>query len=69
MCNQTYATSLDIVAVFEKRHDNIIAQIRALPNDDFRILNFKGTERTAKFGAVIRSEPYYKITHDGFLCL
>lgn len=64
-----FATSLDVANVFEKRHDNIIAQIRALPNDEFRYLNFKETERTAKFGAVVRSEPYYKITRDGFSLL
>lgn len=64
-----FATSLDVANVFEKRHDNIIAQIRALPNDEFRYLNFKETERTAKFGAVVRSEPYYKIPRDGFSLL
>lgn len=64
-----FATSLDVANVFEKRHDNIIAQIRALPNDEFRCLNFKETERTAKFGVVVRSEPYYKITRDGFSLL
>lgn len=66
---QTFATSLDIAAVFEKRHDNIIAQIRALPQDEFRNLNFKETHRTAKFGAVMRSEPYYNLTRDGFSLL
>ncbi|WP_086245882.1 Rha family transcriptional regulator [Campylobacter devanensis] len=64
-----FTTSLDVANVFEKRHDNIIAQIRALPNDEFRYLNFKETERTAKFGAVVRSEPYYKISRDGFSLL
>lgn len=64
-----FATSLSVANVFEKRHDNIIAQIRALPNDEFRYLNFKETERTAKFGAVVRSEPYYKISRDGFSLL
>ena len=64
-----FATSLSVAAVFEKRHDNIISQIRALPNDKFRYLNFKETERTAKFGVAVRSEPYYKITRDGFSLL
>nr|DAY39515.1 MAG TPA: regulatory protein [Caudoviricetes sp.] len=64
-----FAASFDIAAVFEKRHDNIISQIRALPNDKFRYLNFKETERTAKFGVAVRSEPYYKITRDGFSLL
>lgn len=66
MNGETYITSLDIASVFEKRHDNIIAQIRAFPKDEFHALNFKETERTAKFGAVVRSEPYYKITEKGF---
>ena len=40
-----FATSLSVAAVFEKRHDNIISQIRALPNDKFRYLNFKETDK------------------------
>lgn len=67
--SRVFTTSLNVANVFEKRHDNIIAQIRALPNDEFRYLNFKETERTAKFGAVVRSEPYYKISRDGFSLL
>lgn len=55
--NQTFTTSLDIANVFKKRHADIIAQIRALPDDDFRELNFQLTERIAKFRAVVRSEP------------
>jgi len=64
-----FPSSVSVGAVFEKRHDNIISQIRALPNDKFRYLNFKETERTAKFGVAVRSEPYYKITRDGFSLL
>ncbi|EGH1276750.1 Rha family transcriptional regulator [Campylobacter jejuni] len=67
--DQVTTTSLDIAAVFEKRHNNIITKINKLPQDEFRELNFKLTERTAKFGAVFRSEPYYKITRDGFSLL
>ncbi|EJV5811611.1 Rha family transcriptional regulator [Campylobacter jejuni] len=67
--DQTYTTSLSISSVFKKEHKNILAKIDELPQDEFRELNFKLTERTAKFGAVIRSEPYYKITRDGFSLL
>ncbi|HDZ5149991.1 TPA: Rha family transcriptional regulator [Campylobacter jejuni] len=67
--DQTYTTSLDISNVFKKEHKNILAKIDELPQDEFRELNFKLTERTAKFGAVFRSEPYYKITRDGFSLL
>lgn len=67
--NQTYTTSLSISSVFKKEHKNILAKIDELPQDEFRELNFKLTERTAQFGAVIRSEPYYKITRDGFSLL
>ncbi|EIL9323995.1 Rha family transcriptional regulator [Campylobacter jejuni] len=67
--DQTYTTSLDISNVFKKEHKNILAKIDELPQDEFRELNFKLTERTAKFGAVFRSEPYYKITRDAFSLL
>ena len=40
---QTCTTSLDIASVFGKRHDNIIAQIRNFPKDEFGVLNFKET--------------------------
>ncbi|MDL0089274.1 Rha family transcriptional regulator [Campylobacter gastrosuis] len=64
-----FATSLDVANVFEKRHADIIAKIAELPADSFRERNFSLTERTAKFGAVVRSEPYYKISRDGFSLL
>lgn len=67
--DQTYTTSLSISSVFKKEHKNILAKIDELPQDEFRELNFKLTERTAQFGAVIRSEPYYKITRDAFSLL
>lgn len=66
---EAYTTSLAIANVFQRRHDNIIAKIDELPQDDFRALNFKETKRKAKFGATVRSERYYKITRDGFVLL
>ncbi|RTI82551.1 Rha family transcriptional regulator [Campylobacter jejuni] len=48
--NEVYTTSLIIANVFEKRHDNIIAQIKALPQDEFNALNFKAVEYKDKKG-------------------
>ena len=67
--DQTWTTSLQIADVFEKRHDNILAKIDELPQDDFRALNFKETERKAKFGAVERSKRYFLVSKDGFTLL
>lgn len=64
-----FAASFDIAAVFEKRHADILAKIAEFPADFFRERNFSLTERTAKFGVAVRSEPYYKITRDGFSLL
>ncbi|HIH2271684.1 TPA: Rha family transcriptional regulator [Campylobacter jejuni] len=64
--DQTYTTSLDIAAVFEKRHDNIIAQIKALPQDDFTHLNFKASNYKDSTG---RTLPCYNLTRDGFSLL
>ena len=64
--DQTYTTSLAIANVFQKRHDNIIAQIRALPQDEFAALNFKASEYIDKSG---RKLPMYKMTRDGFVLL
>ena len=47
---QTFTTSFDVANVFGKRHDNIIAQIKALPKDNFNALNFKAVEYLDKKG-------------------
>ena len=64
-----FATSLSVSRVFEKQHQHILAKIAEFPDDVFRASNFRLTERTAKFGVAMRSEPYYKITRDGFSLL
>ena len=64
-----FATSLSVSKVFEKQHQHILAKIAEFPDDVFRASNFRLTERTAKFGVAVRSEPYYKITRDGFSLL
>lgn len=63
---QTYTTSLDIAAVFEKRHDNIIAKIETFPKDSFTDLNFKASEYTDSTGRKLKA---YNITRDGFVML
>ncbi|QKF64516.1 Rha family transcriptional regulator [Campylobacter corcagiensis] len=67
--DEIFITSLQVAEVFEKRHADTIRAIENLPDDDFRRRNFAFTERTAKFGAVVRSEPYYNLTKDGFSLL
>ena len=66
--DQTYTTSLSVSEVFNKQHKHILAKIAEIPAD-FREPNFRLTERKAKFGAVVRSEPYYEMTKDGFVLL
>ena len=63
---QTFTTSFDVANVFGKRHDNIIAQIKALPKDNFNALNFKAVEYLDKKGEL---RPCYNLTRDGFSLL
>lgn len=67
--DQTCTTSLDIASVFKKRHDNIIAQIESLPNDDFRRLNFKASSKPRQNGLFVKDTKFYLITKDGFCLL
>ncbi|WP_261517780.1 Rha family transcriptional regulator [Campylobacter lanienae] len=64
--DEIFANSLQIAEVFEKRHDNIITQIRALPNDDFNDLNFQLVKYSDKKG---EARPMYNLTRDGFSLL
>ncbi|ELS9368732.1 Rha family transcriptional regulator [Campylobacter jejuni] len=64
--DQVTTTSLDIAAVFNKRHDNIIAKIETFPKDSFTDLNFKASKYTDSTGRIL---PCYKITRDGFSLL
>ena len=64
--DQVTTTSLDIAAVFNKRHDNIIAKIETFPKDSFTDLNFKASKYTDSTGRVLLC---YKITRDGFSLL
>ena len=67
--DEIFTNSLQIAEVFEKRHTDVLRAIENLPNDEFRKRNFAFTERTAKFGAVTRSDPFYNLTRDGFSLL
>ncbi|MCV3396048.1 Rha family transcriptional regulator [Campylobacter lari] len=64
--DQVTTTSLSVAAVFNKRHDNIIAKIETFPKDSFTDLNFKASKYTDSTGRVL---PCYKITRDGFSLL
>lgn len=66
--DRAFTTSLSVSEVFNKQHKHILAKIAEIPAD-FREPNFRLTERKAKFGAVVRSEPYYEMTKDGFVLL
>ena len=66
---QVYVSSLNVAKVFEKRHDNILQDIRSLDcSKDFTVLNFQGSEYKDGTG---RSLPCYNLTRDGFtfLCM
>lgn len=65
---QAVVSSRDVARVFEKRHDNVLRDIRTIVdcNNDFNQLNFEGVEyRDAK--GEMRSE--YLMTRDGFTLL
>ncbi|MBQ8609910.1 MAG: Rha family transcriptional regulator [Campylobacter sp.] len=61
-----FTTSLSVAKVFEKRHSDILAQIREFPKDDFTERNFPLSEYTDSTG---RKLPCYNLTRDGFSLL
>ncbi|PSM52780.1 phage regulatory protein, Rha family [Campylobacter blaseri] len=63
---QTYTTSLDVANVFNKRHSDILAQIRELPKDDFNERNFPLVKYQDQKGEF---RPCYQLTRDGFSLL
>ncbi|KAA3682716.1 Rha family transcriptional regulator [Campylobacter fetus] len=67
--DQTYTTSRDVAQVFEKEHKNIIAQIEALPNDEFRQLNFQPSSQPRLNGLFVKDTKFYNLTRDGFSLL
>ena len=66
---QVTTTSLHVAEHFGKRHDDVIKRIRALDcSPDFTVRNFAECSRK---GANNKSEPYFRMTRDGFtfLCM
>lgn len=61
-----FATSLDVANVFEKRHSDILAQIREFPKDDFNERNFPLVKYLDQKG---EARPIYNLTRDGFCLL
>ena len=61
-----FTTSLSVANVFNKRHSDILAQIREFPTDDFTERNFPLSEYTDNTG---RKLPCYNLTRDGFSLL
>jgi len=64
--NGVFTTSLSVANVFNKRHSDILAQIREFPQDDFTERNFPLSEYTDATG---RKLPMYNLTRDGFSLL
>lgn len=60
-------TSLDIAATFEKRHDNVLRDIKGIGcSDEFRLLNF---EESSYINAQGKKQPMVHMTRDGFTLL
>ncbi|EAI7113745.1 hypothetical protein CJ943_09250 [Campylobacter coli] len=64
--DQVTTTSLDIAAVFNKNHKNIIRKINEFPKDNFTKLNFELSKYIDSTGRIL---PCYKITRDAFSLL
>lgn len=59
-----HTTSLIVAEVFEKRHDNVLQDIKNLEVDeDFRLLNF---QESSYLNSQKKQQPMYIITKDGF---
>ncbi len=69
---QPVTTSLHIAEIFDKRHDNVLRDIKALHcSEKFRMYNFEETveTRTNPSGGKSISSPAYEITKNGFMFL
>jgi len=66
-------TSLDVAKRFNKRHDNVLRDIKRIRrdcSDKFWRLNFEESSRTIKTGnGTVREFPMYRMTRDGFTVL
>ena len=60
-------SSLQVAEHFEKRHDNILRDIKRLEiPEDFRLLNFEESSYVNQQG---KEQPMYLMTRDGFTLL
>ncbi len=60
-------TSRVVAEYFDKRHDNVVARIRAIDcSPEFGLLNFKESSYTNQQG---KEQPLYEFTRDGFMFL
>ena len=63
----TVVTSLDVAETFDKRHDNVLKDIRELEcSEEFRLLNF---EESYYINSQNKKLPMYYMTRDGFTIL
>lgn len=65
-------TSLDVAKRFNKRHDNVLRDIKRIKRycPDKFALNFEESFRTVKTGnGTVREFPMYRMTRDGFTLL
>ena len=62
-----FCSSLQVAQEFQKRHDNVLADIRKLDcSHDFRLLNFK---ESFYFNDQEKKQPMFLISKDGFMFL
>ncbi|MGL6394170.1 Rha family transcriptional regulator [Aeromonas veronii] len=60
-------TSIKVADAFGKRHDNVLAKLKALQcSKDFALLNF---EECYRQGSNNKPEPFWNMTKDGFMFL
>ena len=68
---KAFCSSLQVAEEFDKRHDNVLADIRNLDcPEEFYLLNFQEIRRTVDLGnGRIRKDPMFLMTKDGFIFL
>ncbi|WP_057040898.1 hypothetical protein [Campylobacter fetus] len=59
----------DISSETLEKVGDVIAQIRALPNDEFRQLNFQPSSQPRLNGLFVKDTKFYNLTRDGFLLM
>lgn len=69
--SQVVTTSLRVAEIFSRRHSDVLQSIKSLDcSDGFRERNFSLTLKDKELrGCVVRQDPFYFITRDGFIFL